>query len=453
MALGVATATSTQAGISATSTAEPTTAALPGAPNILFVITDDQRLEDALLSMPKTARFFRGGGTAYTNAFATTPLCCPSRGSIFSGRYSHNHGVLTNGATAAAKSFDKGATLQRQLRAAGYRTAIFGKYFNAWPLNVNPLNWDRWSIFKHGYTDVTFNHQGVMQQRTGYSTDLISNDAVQALRAFESTDSKPWFLVVAPAAPHAPFTPRSDDVAAPVASWSPNPAVYEKDRTDKPAWVQSWGYGVEKGRTVRDQQQRTLMSVDDMVGRLAGMLGTLGEQNTLAFFISDNGMLLGEHKLGGAKRFPYNESVEVPLFMRWPGQVPAGAVREDLVGNVDLMPTVLEATGVAPDATVPIDGRSLLSSAPRTRIHLEYAKSPEAPAVPSWASTRTEVSQYIEWYDDQGNLTFREYYDQQADPWQLTNLFRDGDPLNDPPVAVLSEALQADRACVGAACP
>lgn len=423
------------------------------APNVLFVITDDQRREDALKSMPRTAEFFREGGKTYKKAFATTPLCCPSRGSIFSGRYAHNHGVLTNGATAAAKEFDQGPTLQRMLHDAGYHTAIFGKYFNAWPLVADPANWDRWSILKDGYTNATFNDQGVMRQRPGYTTDLIADDAVNALGSWESDDSTPWFLVVAPTAPHAPFTPRADHADAPVPTWTPDQAAAEKDRDDKPTWVRSWGYSFNQGREVYAQQQRTLMSVDEMVGRLADQLEALNEQDTIAVFISDNGLLLGEHRIGGAKRFPYTESVQVPLLVRWPGQLRADRRNRQLVGNVDLMPTVLDAADIAPDPVVALDGRSLLSAPRRERILLEYVRSPESPGVPGWASTRTATGQYIEWYDDEGTRIFREYYDLRADPQQLENLLGDGDRANNPPRRALARQLRADRECVGPSCP
>jgi len=438
---------------SSTAAAHIVEAEVDRGPNVLFVITDDQRRTGALKAMPATAEFFGAQGRTYKKAFATTPLCCPSRGTIFSGRYAHNHGVLANGATAAAKEFDKGPTLQRQLHDAGYNTAIFGKYFNAWPLVVDPANWDRWSILKQGYTNATFNDQGVMRERPGYTTDLIADDAIEALRGWESDDSRPWFLVVAPTAPHGPYTPRADHVDAPVPAFKANPAVFEDDLGDKPPWARSWRYDADQGRAVHDLQQRTLLSVDEMVGRLADRLDAFGEQDTIAFFISDNGLLLGEHKLGGTKRYPYNESVRIPLLMRWPGHVKADRVKKRLVGNADLMPTVLEAAGLTADPSVPLDGQSLFSAPARERILLEYFRSPESPAIPNWASTRTAKDQYIEWYDDEGNRIFREYYDLRADPHQLENLLGDGDRANDPPRRALARQLRADRDCVGPGCP
>jgi arylsulfatase A-like enzyme len=134
----------------------------------------------------------------------------------------------------------------------------------------------------------------------------------------------------------------------------------------------------------------------------------------------------------------------------WPGHIESGAVDERFALNIDIAPTVLEAAGI-PLGETPMDGRSLLAESARNRVHLEYWCHRRS--CDRWASTRTHDYQYIERYDAEGNVLFREYYDNEGDPWQLTNLLKDGDPNNNPDVAVLDAQLEPDRSCIGGLCP
>jgi len=267
---------------------------------------------------------------------------------------------------------------------------------------------------------------------------------------FESRDDSPWFLYLTPFAPHEPFTAESDYANAPIEDWSGNPAVFEADRSDKPQWVRTAKARFADGRAHRLAQLRTLLSVDDLVAQVSDRLEALGEENTLAFFLSDNGYMWAEHGLLDKSK-PYLQSIEIPFFARWAGHLPAGSVSDRLVATVDLVPTILDATGVSSDPAVPVDGESLLQAVERERMLTEnWEWRP-------WASLRGSGYQYIEWYDDAGAVIFREYYDLATDPWQLENLLSDADPLNDPDVSALSEQLARDRTCVGtsgeAACP
>jgi arylsulfatase A-like enzyme len=196
------------------------------------------------------------------------------------------------------------------------------------------------------------------------------------------------------------------------------------------------------------------MSVDDLVGDLFDRLEALGEdERTMAVFMSDNGVLWAEHGLYGTKRFPYLPSVEVPLFLRWPGHVAGGIVDDRIVANIDIAPTVFDAVGLAPPTDPEMDGASLLGAGRRDRLLLEYFRSPDEPAVPTWAGTITDRYEYVEWYAEDGSITFREYYDLVADPWQLRNLLGDRRTGNDPDVGPLHARLSADRGCAGATCP
>lgn len=195
------------------------------------------------------------------------------------------------------------------------------------------------------------------------------------------------------------------------------------------------------------------MSVDDMVGRLFRELRRMHEaRNTLAFFTSDNGYLWGEHGLGG-KDFPYTQSINVPMLERWPGHVPAATRDPDLVSNVDIAPTALDAAGLRPSPRYPMDGRSLLGrTAPRRRVYAEYFNDPKFPRVLSWASLRTHSHQYIEYYRGT-NVVFRELYNLKTDPWELNNVLGDGDPTNNGAARKAAVLLQRARACKGATCP
>jgi arylsulfatase A-like enzyme len=409
-------------------------------PNILVFVTDDQRI-DGLSVMPKTASWFRAGGTTFPNGVVTTPLCCPSRASIFTGRFAHNHGVRRNEDPVAVRALDQSLTIERYLHDAGYHTAIGGKFLNTWPNTTTPPYFDR-SRLGEAY-----------EPGGAYQTDVLGDFAVQSLNAWEPSDATPWFLYLAPKAPHEPYTAQAKYANAPVPAWNGPPSVFEPDRSDKPAWVRAESHTPAEANSIRIAQSRTLMSVDDLVDRVMGRLDALGETNTLAVFLSDNGYFWGEHGVVDTKRLPYLESVEVPFHLRWPGHVAPGAVDPRLVGGIDLAPTFLDAAGLAAPQNHPMDGVSLLSGFRRSRIHLEYYRSTDSQKWPSWAASLTPTSEYVEWYDDDlQTISFREYYDLANDPWQLTNLFGDGNPGNDPNLAPLHAAVAADSVCSGAAC-
>ena len=437
----------------AASAALPTVAeAQQARPNILVIVTDDQRAANTMGVMPQTLRYFRGGGREFTSAFATTPLCCPSRATILTGRYAHNTGVRRN----RADRLDPSTLFPRLLRRSGYQTALAGKFLHFW---------NRAPYFEHSallmlgpdaYVNPTFRVDGNRRRTRGYSTTLIGGYARRFLRRFEEDDAAPWFLYVAPAAPHHPWTPEPRYARSPLPRWSGNPAVFERDRSDKPPYVRALRYTRADAQIVRAGQLRTLMSVDDMVGRLVGALEGLGEKrDTLAIFTSDNGYLWADHAFGGDagtagdKRVPYTASVQVPFFLRWPGHVPRRSRDNRLVGNVDIAPTVLSAARIAPDpAKPPLDGRSLLGPGRRSRILLEYWKERGQP-IPTWASLRTRRYQYIEYYRSDGRRSFREYYNLVRDRWQLRNLLGDATAANDPDVRRLHARLMRDRRCAG----
>ena len=419
----------------------------PSKPNVLLVITDDQRANGTLQVMPYVRRLFWDEGIRFTQAVATTPLCCPSRSSMFSGRYAHSHGVRTNYVT---DRLEQSKTLQAILQRAGYRTAVAGKYLNRWPPDVDPPHFDRWAIpLEVGYREIPFNVEGELETIVGYTNDFVRTKALEYLDGFERDDETPWLLVVGTPAAHALYEPEPRYMDAELPPWHGNRATHEKDLSDKPPFIARADerYGA---RRVHRLQLRTLMSADDLVGSLFDRMEQHDETgDTLAVFVSDNGQLWGDHGVTG-KRAPYLGSVRVPLMVRLPAGGEAGTADPRLAATLDVAPTVLDVAGLRRPPWM--EGRSLLGQHERDRVLLEHWGDLDT-SIPDWASTLTDRYQYVEYYGPTGRVSFREFYDLRRDPWQLENVLADGSEANDPDLDHLERVLGADRTCTGAACP
>ena len=420
-------------------------------PNILIIMTDDQRAHGTMRVMPRTRKWFSSRGTTFANAWVTTPLCCPSRSSIFTGRYAHNHGVLTN---EDARVLDQTTTVQAGLRAAGYTTAYVGKYLNGWGFKQNPpAEFDRWATFLGGYYDERFNVDGHVADVPGYTTSFIAAQATQIMEELEAEDDRPWMMYVAPSAPHSPYLPARRYEDADVGPAPSNPAIHETDRSDKPEYVRLADKGAW-AQEVHPNQLRTLITADHLVNQVMKQLEDLDEtRDTLAIFMSDNGFLWGEHELI-QKRSPYTPALRIPLVIRWPDHVLEGTVDHSNVATVDIAPTLYEAAGIEPPDT--LDGSSLLGTREREEMFFEHWAEPER-LVPNYTSLRTEAFQYTEYYGDgEVQPDFQEYYDLEADPWQLENLLGNDDLTDDPSpqdLAVIQAKIQLYKRCAGATCP
>jgi arylsulfatase A-like enzyme len=419
-------------------------------PNLIVFMTDDQRYADTLDVMPQTMRYFGAEGTVFPNGFANTPLCCPSRSTTFSGRYTHNHGNLNNQTTT---NLDYDATFQAYLKGAGYQTGLVGKFLIGWNNGDQPPHTDYWALSAGGYLNVPWGtDEGSL--RADYTTHEARRQALRILDNFEQDDDRPFVLYIATQAPHSPWEPEAQYATADIGQWAGNPSVFETDRSDKPSWVRGSDWTYEESLDIRTNQLRTLKSVDDMVGAVMDRLDELGEgSNTVSVFTSDNGYQWGEHGLT-SKYHPYNNSINVPFMVRWPGHVPAGRVDRRLVGNVDITPSLLAAARVTPELKYPLDGIPFLSATglaeeTRPEAYLEFFED-EHRSIPNWSSIRTEWFQYVE-YERDGTVVFREYYDLYNDPHQLVNLLKDGKSGNDPDTTALSARLAVYRQCSGAA--
>jgi arylsulfatase A-like enzyme len=382
-----------------------------GRVNVLWVITDDQ-MRSTLGKMPQVWDRMVRRGTRFYRGYAAVPLCGPARVSMVTGMYVHNHRVTTNRTLrpVVRRGLDQD-TVATRLQAAGWTTGYFGKYLNGYPempRHVAP-GWDRWVGFIAG-GDGRFNVDGDLREVEGRPDAF----AVTHLRRFLRNRRGPWFAVFAPTSPHAPYDPsprnRHDFDGV---RWDP-PALNERDMSDKPTFLRDLPR--RPVPPLRREYEGKLEELRDTDDRVASVLDVLRETDqlgeTFVFFVSDNGFLLGEHRLT-QKEQPYEESSGIPYVVRGPG-VPRQA-RARLVSQVDLMPTTLEIAGLDPDAGRVLDGRSMLGplttgdwSGWRRRLLVEHPKK-------DWAMLREGRRVLIDHYaaDEQ------ELYDLRADPHQL----------------------------------
>lgn len=442
------------------STVHSTSAPPPGSrglggqrPNVLLIVTDDQP-KHTEWATPTVRSWLGDHGIHFTSAYATTPLCSPSRASIFSGRYAHNHGVRDNG---HPYNLDQHTTVQRHLKDAGYRTGLFGKYLNSWHLADHPPHFSEWVMLRPGYVDCDYNVNGEVQQIPGYSTTILRDHLLDFLERSASDDT-PWFAIFTPYASHEHNIAEPAYADLDVPDWSGRPSIWETDLSDKVAWADYAVPRPGKGRAFRTRQLRTLRSVDDAVRAIRRKLEELGQlDNTLVIYISDNGFSWADHGLVG-KAVPYRPVYEVPLYMSWPrGGLNSGRVDDRIVANIDIAPTILEAAGVEPET--PQDGMSLLSNARRDHILLECWRWGGGTGIrKTWASYVSRTQHYLEVYDlhtdntgdevGTGRVLAREYYDLARDPYQLQNLLCKATPARERELGIpaLAKQLAIDRA-------
>jgi arylsulfatase A-like enzyme len=339
-----------------------------GPPNIVLLLTDDQR-RDTLKYMPIVQRLLVQTGVRFDNGYVANPLCCPSRASILTGTNSHTNGVYSNhGPHGGFAAFHDATTIATVLQAAGYRTGQFGKYFNGYrDTTYVPPGWDRWFATYdrdsgyYGYTAVSDGDEvRYGSEPADYGQTVLRREAVSFIR--ETDASLPLFMYWATHAPHAPAIPERTDMKAfaSLARWRP-PSYDEADVSDKPSHVQARpridSAAAREIDRFRLDQIRSLRSVDRSVGAIVDALSESGRlENTIIVFMSDNGMLWGEHRLHGKSEI-YEEAIAVPFVMRYDALIGQPRSDEHLVLNIDLAPTFADAAGVAlPNA----DGRSLL---------------------------------------------------------------------------------------------
>jgi N-acetylglucosamine-6-sulfatase len=347
-------------------------------PNIVFILTDDMSRAE-LDSLPTIRRLLTEQGTTFRNYLVGVSLCCPSRASTLRGQYAHNTGVLSNagprgGFGAAVAGRVEQQTIATALSAAGYRTALIGKYLNGYPLSgaerYVPPGWSEWVSPAGGqpYTEFNYvlNQDGALVNHGAsaedYGTDVYLDQALRFIRGSAAAGA-PFFLYLSVYAPHEPAVAAPRHAGRFLTARAPRtPSYNETDVSDKPGYIARARRMPPAVRRAVDRlfrrRLRSLLAVDEAVGAIVEALSVRGLlQHTYLVFASDNGFHLGQHRLPAGKRSPYEEDIRVPLIIRGPG-VPAGQVVSALAANTDLAPTfaALAGTTLAYDP----DGRSLL---------------------------------------------------------------------------------------------
>jgi N-acetylglucosamine-6-sulfatase len=425
-------------------------------PNIVFVLTDDLSANLVTERFMPNLWHLEHDGTRFTHYFVTDSLCCPSRASIFTGRYPHDTGVFNNSGPDGGISVfnargDQNSTVATDLRRMGYRTAMMGKYLNKYqPQDAAAPGWDEWDVAGiQGYEefDYDLNENGHLVHYGGpgagkdnYLTDVLSGLADRFVQASTTGPRRsPFFLEVATYAPHTPYTPAPRYAGLYPGLVYPRTPAYGVANTDAPGWLAYEPPLSAAADALVDESFRkraeSVKSVDDMIGRLVATLERSGVwDNTYLVFSSDNGLHLGEHRLRPGKLTAFDTDINVPLIVVGP-HVPSNRTVTAFTENIDLRPTFDSWAGGAPSE--PVDGRSLepllAAAAPPSGwpqgILVEHhgpVGDPNDPDYPnrnsgnptSYEALRLKGALYVEYADGE-----REYYDLDTDPFEIHNIY------------------------------
>lgn len=473
-------------------------------PNILFIMTDDHASHalscygSQLMQTPNLDRIAQEG-MRFDNCFCTNSICAPSRATILTGKYSHLNGVPTN-----RSEFDgTQPTFPKILQQAGYQTAMIGK----WHLKSDPVGFDYWNVLpgQGQYYNPDFTEIGTKKRYEGYCTDLITDLALDWLG--ERDTEKPFCMLYWHKAPHRnwmpaprhlhlfddremPYPPTWDDdyITRSDAARQQEMTIdhdlfddfdlkLDPDRTasnklkknwrnmlarlnpsQRAAWdaaydpkneaffnanlsgeaLRRWKYQ----RYIKDYL-RCIAAVDENVGRMLDYLDEAGlADDTIVIYTSDQGFYLGDHGWFD-KRFMYEESLRMPLMMRYPRLKNVGAVDANIALNLDFAPTLLELAGVTPPPEM--QGRSLVpllrGRTPqdwRQAMYYHYTEYPAWHMVKKHYGIRTDRYKLMHFYDD---IDAWELYDLKQDPGEMHNIF--GQPDQAPLVQTLRSQLDS----------
>jgi len=378
-------------------------------------------------------------GVLFDNAFVTTSLCSPSRATLLTGLYAHTHGVLVNERVELPAT---AVTYPQILQRAGYETAFVGKWHMDSRTDAPRPGFDYWVSFRGQgvYEDPLLNENGRAVQRYGYVTDLLTEYAVDWL---QRPRTKPFLLILSHKAPHNPAVPAERHAGALADAALPEPASFTDSYEGKPTWERRYArcggtaaaiaecpdpqperlppWTWSSRDATRLQYLRTLLALDDSVGSVLSALEAGGvARSTYVVFLSDNGLFLGEHRLGD-KRLAYEESLRIPLVIGGADLAPRRVSAMAL--NLDLAPTALDLAGLPVPAEM--QGRSLAKLLrgeplrPRESFLYEYRQESFLPVVPDIQAVRTAGRKYVTYPDRPSEV---ELYDLLTDPNELVNL-------------------------------
>lgn len=472
-------------------------------PNIVFLLTDDQdRTANSLDYMPNLNKIMREGGTEFTHYYVSTGLCCPSRATILRGQYCHNTKIWDNGDlnndTFLSGGFNKWlnlsletSTIATLFKAGGYETKLCGKYLNGYEdkhASHVPEGWDHWhGMTYYAYFGPHFSDNGklIKTSKTTYQTDYIRDKALEFINK-QRDKSKPFFLYLSPFAPHSPSLPAprhahlfNDKKAPRNPSYNPDDSI----QSQKPSWLKMLPKLTQQQMDSIDEfyrnRLRALQAVDEMLLNITDALEKEGIlDNTYIFYSTDNGQHLGDYRLPAGKRQAYDTDVNVPFLVRGPG-IEAGMKNEQLVQNVDLLPTWVELAGIqGPSDAQQQDGKSMVpllygngtAGEFRTAAILEmfggssnmdlsiYKKYPDFERNRFWNNTYIgiRVTGSIPQIYDKTNFTFvlwctgdMELYNHTTDPYEIKNSISE---LTTQEMMGLQELVVKLSKCAGSEC-
>lgn len=418
-------------------------------PNIVFILIDDLRWDELgcaghpFIKTPNIDRIARDGAF-FRNAFMTTPLCSPSRASFLTGQYAHTHGITSNVDRSAASH--QLVTFPRLLHQSGYETAFIGKWHMGNDDSPRP-GFDRWVSFKGQgtYYDPYINEDGKSVRPSGYITDILNNYAVEFIKR---RHDKPFLVYLAHKAIHPEVTQNNDGSVNLADAELFIPAERHKNLYAGKKIPRRLSYGrAPEGKPALQRRidnlpplgpvtitrneailgrQRSLMAIEDGVGEILKALKETGQlDNTVIVFTSDNGYFYGEHGLSVERRLAYEESIRMPLLVRYPKAIKAGTTCDEFALNIDLAPTLLELAGVRVPGTM--QGSSLVpfleGKQPvwRNSFLIEYYSDKVFPRVlqMGYKAVRNQRWKYIHYLELEG---MDELYDLKTDPYEMKNL-------------------------------
>jgi len=399
----------------------PSIATASTPPNIILILTDDQTY-DSIPHTPAVMPYLQGRiqdstdhWITFPHTFFNTPLCCPSRSTILTGRYSSHTKVVNN---KLGRKLDESSTIATWLHSADYYTGFVGKYLNSYPFgrgNYTPPGWDHFVAFNEDedkYYNYSLNVEGTTfnygSTAADYSTDVLAQFGLDFLS--NAPTDQPYFLMWAPRAPHPPSTVAPRDTGI-YNGYAPTryPSFNEADISDKPPWMQSLLLAgptlIKKWDANRLKAYEALVPVDEAVHELLDEVASRGDlDNTVVIYMTDNGYSYGEHRVI-AKGVPYDQADATPFFVRYPGatmqSVPA------LISNVDVAPTIADLAGATP--TISEDGQSFAGFVDGNRPsnwpdEMLVALPKGGGAIPAYWAVRSLDYLYVEYADGSKEL-------------------------------------------------